>query len=52
MTNPGRLKDLADAQEIIRILKLPAEFGDQLNPFVRAKYQELCAAVRENPHEP
>src|SRR5579871_2685505 len=30
-----RLKDLADAQELIRILNLPESFGEQLNPYVR-----------------
>ena len=46
MTNPGRLKDLADVQELIRVLKLPAEFKDQLNPYVREKYSELWAGVQ------
>lgn len=38
---PHRLKDLADVQELIRILKLPKEFGQQLNTFVRDKFDEL-----------
>jgi len=46
MTNPGRLKDLADVQELIRVLKLPADFSDQLNPFVRGRYSELWEAVK------
>ena len=41
MTNTGRLKDLADVQELIRVLAIPAEFADRLNPFVRAKFAEL-----------
>lgn len=41
MTNPGRAKDIGDAQELIRVLKLPREFAAKLNPFVRAKYEEL-----------
>ncbi len=45
MTNPGRLKDLADVQELIRVLRLPAEFVDGLNPFVRDKFTELRDAV-------
>ena len=45
MTNPGRLKDLADVQEVIRSLGLKAEFATQLHPYVRGKYQELLAAV-------
>jgi Uncharacterised nucleotidyltransferase len=45
MTNAARLKDLADVQELIKILKLPANFGEQLNPYVRPKFAELCAMV-------
>ena len=41
MTNAGRMKDLSDVLELIKILNLPANFADQLNPFVRAKYLEL-----------
>jgi hypothetical protein len=52
MTNVGRLKDLADVQEMIRVLQLPEELAEQLNPFVRDKYRELWAAVRNNPAEP
>jgi hypothetical protein len=46
MTNPGRLKDLADAQELIRLLQLPADFSEKLNPFVRAKYVELWEGLQ------
>lgn len=45
MTNPGRLKDLADVQELIRVLRLPSNFADQLNEYVRAKYHELWQGV-------
>lgn len=41
MTNAGRLKDLSDVLELIKTLNLPANFTDQLNPFVRAKYLDL-----------
>lgn len=41
MTNPNRLKDVADVQELIRLLRLPRDLGNQLNPFVRAKFEEL-----------
>lgn len=41
MTNPGRLRDLADVQELIRTLNLKAEFVDQLNEYVRQKFLEL-----------
>lgn len=45
MTNPGRLKDLADVQELIQALSLPLEFGGQLHEFVRGKFEELWRAV-------
>ncbi|OHB79150.1 MAG: hypothetical protein A2V98_00155 [Planctomycetes bacterium RBG_16_64_12] len=46
MTSPGRLKDLADVQELIRILDLSADFGAQLQPFVQEKYGELWSGVQ------
>jgi hypothetical protein len=49
MTNPARLRDLADAQELIRVLHLPEDFALQLNPFVRNKFQELRQAVIDDP---
>ena len=45
MTHPGRIKDLADVQELIRALKLDAAFGARLNAYVRPKYAELWRAV-------
>jgi len=45
MTNPGRLKDLADVQEVIRTLKLGKDFETKLDPYVRAKFAELRQAV-------
>ncbi len=45
MTNPGRLRDLADVQELIRVLKLPETFAEGLNGFVREKFRELSQAV-------
>jgi hypothetical protein len=41
MTNPGRLKDLSDVLELIKLLNLPANFPEQLNPYVREKFAEL-----------
>ena len=46
MTSPGRLRDLADVQELIRILDLSADFGAQLQPFVQEKYGELWSGVQ------
>ena len=45
MTNAGRLKDLADVQELIRVLRLDRDFASQLNEYVRAKYLEMWDAV-------
>ena len=44
MTNPGRLRDLSDVLELIRVLGLPADFAGRLNPFVRSKFLELHLA--------
>jgi hypothetical protein len=52
MTNPGRVRDLADVQELIKFLHLPADLADQLDPYVQAKYRELWDAVQNNPREP
>jgi hypothetical protein len=52
MTNPGRLRDLGDVQEMIRVLNLPLDLAQQLDQFVRDKYIELWHAVRNNPFEP
>jgi hypothetical protein len=49
MTNAGRLKDLGDVQELIRVLALPQNFGEQLNPYVRGKFIELWSAVHADP---
>ena len=49
MTNAGRLRDLADVQELIRTLQLPAEYADRLNPYVQDKFHELSAGVRGEP---
>jgi len=41
MTNPERLRDKADVQELIKTLALPRDFSSNLNPFVRACFDEL-----------
>ena len=45
MTAPHRLRDLADVLELIWIRKLKADFGERLDPYVRAKYVELWDAI-------
>lgn len=51
MTNPGRLKDLGDVQELIRLLKLGEGFSANLDAFVRAKYTELWRGVKADMSE-
>ncbi len=46
MTAPGRLKDLSDVLELIKILNLPIDFGSQLDASVRGKFQELWREAR------
>lgn len=46
MTNPDRLKDLADVQELIRHAGLPRALGEELDASVRAKYDEIWSATR------
>jgi hypothetical protein len=43
-----RLKDLADVVGLIKALDLPAEFGEELNPYVRERWAELWAGVQES----
>jgi hypothetical protein len=46
MTAPHRLKDLADVIEIVRILGLPQELAEELDPYVREKYGEMWRAAQ------
>jgi hypothetical protein len=48
-TVPGRLKDLADAQELIRMMQLPEEFAEQLDASVRDSYRKLWNELRQAP---
>jgi Uncharacterised nucleotidyltransferase len=52
ISNPRRVRDLADVQELIDLLHLPADLADQLNPYVAGKYRELWDVVQNNPREP
>lgn len=51
MTNRQRLKDLADVQEVIKMLNLPLEFADQLDPYVRDQFRELWSPA-DSPEGP
>ncbi|MBI3864995.1 MAG: hypothetical protein HY290_24235, partial [Planctomycetia bacterium] len=46
MSNTERLKDLADIQELIKTVNLPADLAQKLNPYVRDKYLELWRGTR------
>jgi hypothetical protein len=52
MTNIARLRDLADVQELIRVLNLPEELASQLHPFVRDKYREIWTLLAIHPQQP
>ena len=41
MTGSGRLKDLADVQELIRVCQLPRDFSQKLHEYVQTKFIEL-----------
>jgi hypothetical protein len=38
---PHRLRDLADAQDLISALHVPRELGEQLHPSVRSEFDRL-----------
>jgi hypothetical protein len=46
MTSPSRLKDLADVLEVIKLLHLPRDLAQNLNPYVREKFDELWQAAQ------
>ena len=48
ITNPDRLKDLADVQELVRHARLPRELADQLDPMVQTKYLEIWSATQQD----
>jgi hypothetical protein len=43
---PGRLKDAADVQELIKVLKLPRDIGERIHESIRPLYKELWDAVQ------
>ncbi len=46
MTAPHRLQDLADVLRLIATTGLPRELAETLDPYVRAKYEELWQAAQ------
>jgi hypothetical protein len=51
MTAPHRLRDLADVQEVIRVLALPATFAEDLDQSVREQFLALWRSVQNIPEE-
>lgn len=49
MSNPARLRDLADVMELVRLLGLPKDFAQQLAPYVRDKYSEIWRSIDDAP---
>jgi hypothetical protein len=47
MTNPNRMKDLADVLDLITLLALPGDFVQQLAPYVHDKFIELWMTSRQ-----
>ena len=51
MTNPLRLKDLADVQELIRAIRPLRDLGNDLDPSVRQTYFDYWDAIAALPQE-
>ena len=52
ITNPNRLKDLADVQELIKAIRPPRTLAERLSPFVRDKFLEFWEGIQPAPSEP
>jgi hypothetical protein len=52
MTNPGRIRDLGDVQELIRHLGLGIDTAERLDSSVKGKYLELWNGLNGNRVEP
>lgn len=51
MTQPGRRRDLADVQDLARVLALDTGFADRLDPYVRQTFLELLGELSAgDPH--
>ncbi len=48
LSNPDRMKDLADVQELIRHARLPESLADALDASVRAEYLRIWNATRRD----
>src|SRR2546428_108131 len=52
MSNAARRKDIADVQELIRVLSLSEALADQLDASVQPMYRQLWSEVRSNSSDP
>ncbi len=50
-TAPGRRKDLADVQELIRFMRLPEDFSLRLHESVRESFRTLWTELQQAPPE-
>lgn len=48
LSNPDRMKDLADVQELIRHAALPEALAEAIDPSVRREYLRIWAATRRD----
>jgi hypothetical protein len=48
-TVPGRLKDLADVQELSRMMRLPEDFATRLDEPVRTSFRKLWTELQQSP---
>lgn len=44
----SRLRDFADVVELVRTLRLPADFASKLNPYVRPKFMEIWEGLQHS----
>lgn len=52
LSGRDRLKDLADVQELIRVLALPRAFAVQLDPSVRYGFIDLWQSIQQSKQHP
>ena len=48
LSGAGRLRDLGDVEQLIGVLHLPRDISNQLNPYVRTKFEELWDGVQQS----
>jgi hypothetical protein len=48
----GRLKDLGDVVELMKVLDLPVDFAEKLDPYVRDRFVELWTDLKATDREP